>query len=616
MTDGQYPILENAALVDAGEIGKYFEVLFAHVEWEGRVFALRGLGEKGTDKEGVFKEPLWLLPDLCSIEQQTEAAARRWGQYHVATFAVPAVVTASALEDRKVELEHIAEFTAVLVDIDSGDTDEKLAWCSEIVGTPTMVVLSGGLTDAGKPKRHVYWRLSEPSPEIGRIAALREALALKAGGDPSFKRAPQVVRVPGTIHGKSGVVSLCRIEALHDIGDYDLDDLAERIEQAQPMPGLPAVPAKTGALDFSPPIGGGTMDFSAGAAAQKPDATRALTTDIHEGGEGHATRWDSFNQVAGYHIRLVRWGKLTMDEAAQATHDWMMIHMVPPWPEARFRSEFQGQINNDTRTNGPIPDTVSPPPELPAGKVKFDTAAGALRGFDIGNWAMGTPPRRRHLVQGLIMAGQTHVLAAEGGAGKTFLCLDLCLRLAAAGNRTDPAADNEVLWMGQPVTDEAAGGTVVMITSEDAHDELHIRLDDIDPDGGMRAAATGHLRILPLLDVGGAFPFVAHDQHRQPGQSPRWAHVYAAIAEIVAEGGKVSAVVVDTMAATLHGEDTSGSVVTEYFAELSRLCGVLGAAVVITHHIRKGNDQAPIKGLEDMKAAVRGSTAIIGSARV
>lgn len=616
MTTSLYPILENAGLVDRQQIEKYLKVLFAHVEWGDRVFALRGLGEKGTEKEGVFKEPVFLPADACSIEEQTEIAARRWGQYHVATFAVPAVVASTAMDARKVELEQIAEFPSILVDIDSGDTDEKLDWCSEIVGTPTMVVLSGGVTDAGKPKRHVYWRLTEPSAEIDRIAALRETLALKAGGDPSFKRAPQVVRVPGTLHGKNGVISLCRIEALHDVGDYDLDDLAERIEQAQPMPGLPPVPAKTGALDFSP-TPGGAMDFSAGAGAGgKTGSTQALTTDIHEGGTGNATRWDSFNQVAGYHIKLVRWGKITMDEAAQATYEWMQIHMVPPWPDARFRSEFQGQIDNDQRNNGPIPDTVTPPPEPYAGKLKFDMTLAALRGFDIGNWALGTPPKRRHLVQGLVMAGQTHVMAAEGGAGKTFLCLDLCLRLAAAGNRTDPAADNQVLWMGQPVTDEAAGGTVIMITSEDAHDELHIRLDDIDPDGSLRAAASGHLRIIPLLDVGGAFPFVAHDQNRQPGQSPRWAALYAAIAEIVAEGGKVSAVVVDTMAATLHGEDTSGSVVTEYIAELSRLCGVLGAAVVITHHIRKGNDQTPIKGLEDMKAAVRGSTAIIGSTRV
>ncbi|WPZ36735.1 AAA family ATPase [Thalassobaculum sp. OXR-137] len=615
MTDSIYPILENAALVDRRQVDAYLEVLFGYVDWSDRVFALRGLGEKGTEKEGVFREPLRLPAGLCSIEEQTETAARRWGQYHVATFVVPAVVSADAIELRNVDHEQIAEFTTILVDIDSGDTDEKLVWLAEIIGRPTLVVQSGGVTDAGKPKRHVYWRLTEPSTEIDRIAALRETLALKVGGDPSFKRATQVIRVPGTVHGKNGVITLCRIEALHDIGDYDLDDLAERIEQAQPMPGLPPVPAKTAVLDFSP-TQGGAMDFSAAAGGNRPNAVKALTSDVHEGGTGRETRWDNFNQVAGYHLRLVRWGTIPLDQAAQATYDWMQAHMVPPWSEQRFKAEFQGQIDNDRRNNGALPDTTTPPPEPYAGALKFDMKLGALRGFDIGNWAMGTPPKRRHLVQGLIMAGQTHVLAAEGGAGKTFLCLDLCLRLAAAGNRTDPAADNQVLWMGQPVTDEAAGGTVIMITSEDAHDELHIRLDDIDPDGSMRAAATGHLRIIPLLDVGGAFPFVAHDQARQPHQSPRWAALYAAIAEIVGEGGKVSAVVVDTMAATLHGEDTSGSVVTEYMAELSRLCGALGAAVVITHHIRKGNDQTPIKNLEDMKAAVRGSTAIIGSTRV
>lgn len=89
-----------------------------------------------------------------------------------------------------------------------------------------------------------------------------------------------------------------------------------------------------------------------------------------------------------------------------------------------------------------------------------------------------------------------------------------------------------------------------------------------------------------------------------------------ALDQIVADGGRISAVIIDTLAATLHGEDNKADVVTEYYTEAGRLCGRYGAAVVITHHIRKGSADKPIVTPDDMKAAVRGSTAIMGSSRV
>jgi hypothetical protein len=611
----EYPILENAALVDGEQVARYLDMMFGHVEWGDQAFGIRGIGEAETPKAGLFREPLWFLPERCSIAEETYKAAVRWGQFHVATFVIPAVMTPDCLSAREGTREHIAAFTTILVDIDSGDTDAKLEWCRLNVGPPTMVVFSGGTTSEGKPKRHVYWRLTEPTEEVDRVAEIRQILAAKVGGDFHFKNAPQVIRVPGSIHAKGGVRSMCRIES-EGGGDYDLDELAESIDDALPMAGVEYV-SPTPLLSHAT---NGAMDFSGGAGASKgvESTNRALMSDVHAGGEGDQTRWGNFNQVAGWNIRLARERKQTLDEAGTACYGWMLQHMKPVWSDARFKAEFDGQVKNDIKANGPMPYYVAAmiPESLgPTRHEKFDSTKRALMGYDIGQWATGAPPARRHLVHGLIMAGQTHVLAAEGGAGKTFLCMDLCLRLAASGNRTDPDAD-PVLWMGQPVTDEAAGGTVIMLTAEDAKEELHIRLRDIDEDGSLRAAAAGRFRILPLLDMGGAFPLVTHDANKVPVPSARWLEICASIAEVIAEGGRISAIVMDTLASTLHGEDVSGSVVTEYFNEVSRVASMLDCAFVITHHVRKGSDQNPIKTLEDMKSAIRGSTAVIGSARV
>lgn len=88
---------------------------------------------------------------------------------------------------------------------------------------------SGGLTELNKPKVHLYWLLNEPTDEVARVAALRKTLAAKVGGDQSFGRATQVVRVAGSVNAKNGKPSLRKI-VYQTPAEYSLDDIAEAIE--------------------------------------------------------------------------------------------------------------------------------------------------------------------------------------------------------------------------------------------------------------------------------------------------------------------------------------------------------------------------------------------------
>src|SRR3546814_5900705 len=40
----------------------YIDLLFQYVDWGDRVISLRGIGEKHTPKEGLFREPVWITP--------------------------------------------------------------------------------------------------------------------------------------------------------------------------------------------------------------------------------------------------------------------------------------------------------------------------------------------------------------------------------------------------------------------------------------------------------------------------------------------------------------------------------------------------------------------------
>jgi len=371
MMTATYPLAANAALYAPAQVEEFINMLFRHVDWEdGQQISLLGIGEKGTDREGIFRERQIIPPKFIGVAHRH---LKRWAEWHNAGFIVPAVLHAAAEEKGDVTLDKLAALTAIILDIDSGDITAKAKFVTERLGRPSMVVASGGKTEDGKHKAHLYWLLSEPSAEIERVAALRKLLAAKVGGDQSFGRATQVIRVPGSVHAKNGLATVCRILDRCD-ADYDLDELAEIIEGMQPMPGLP-VPVASSAPMLT--LAGG-MDFT----PRQDTAVAALYRDVAAGGDD-LTRWGEFSKVAGFNISEIRAGRLTPEAGYRATCGWVLSHMVPPWPEARVEQEFRALVVKDVASHGAFPQSLepkfapidlwpvlhmpNPPPEFPAG---------------------------------------------------------------------------------------------------------------------------------------------------------------------------------------------------------------------------------------------------------
>lgn len=598
-----YPISENAERVNAEVIGEYLSYLFEHVDWsEGGIISVIGIGEKGTKSEGVLRDRQFVPAD--AMTSSVLLHARRWAQYEGGTFIVPAVVNAGAVITGDVQLDKIQAFTALMVDLDSGDTAAKLAHAETALGQASMIVNSGGRTAEDSPKIHAYWKFLEPSADIARIAAARKLLAQKVGGDQAFGRATQIIRVPGTLHCKNSQanpVELTRIIA----AEYDVDDLIAAIEEMAFAEGVN--PPQT----VQPTLSG--MDFSGGAGRlyDAPVVT-ALTEPIHEGGVEDRNRWTEFSRVAGLEIANARKGVQTLERARELTYAWMMAKMDPPWPLERFTTEFTGVLKADITHHGPVPEPVISvesvvPPRLDSERVRTTD--------DLLSWAAikrssQHPAPEKTLVKGLLFAGKKHMLVAEGGAGKTFLCMDLALSLACA------SADHPQEWTGMPVLPDAYGGTVIMITAEDDVHELDRRWHRIDPDMRRRKLAGDRLIALPMDNLGGAFPLAAvNPATRQAGMSQQWAEMYSAIRGIRDRGGHISAIIIDTLNATLHGDENSALVISEYLRVLAPIVGDLRAAVLVTHHVRKPGAE-PIKEPSDMLAAVRGSGALTNGMRM
>jgi hypothetical protein len=370
----------------------------------------------------------------------------------------------------------------------------------------------------------------------------------------------------------------------------DIDDFGERLTELRPMDGVePTLPL----------AGGGSGLFS--GYRDKAPIGEALAQPIHEGG-GERSRWGEFNKTAGKFMAWARAGEIDMATARDMTFGWMLAKMVPPWPERRFDAEWRGLLAREMRNHGVVRNPPASDNALPA-------AAPADPRYSVAAWAAGgwvpaeAPPPRRHLVQGVVMAGQPHLFAAAPGAGKTFLMLDLALKIAAhlAGEDTD--------WCGQKLTDHCVGKAVVFFTTEDGAEELRIRIHEIDPTG---RRFRGRVFIIPTSEAGGAFPLVEYDPAtRTPRMSRMWTHWFEQLRQIPDLG----LVMIDTFSSTMHGNENDATIVNEYLREGNRICGELGAAFMVSHHIRKqGKD--PIASLDDFAQAIRGSSGLLGGVRM
>jgi len=537
-------------------------------------------------------------------------------------------------------------FTSLCVDLDDAGSAQMAMDALEYwLGGASFI------TESSPGKRHGYWKLMEPERDGAAIATLRKVLALKAGGDPSFFRVSQVIRIPGTFNQKGGEVHDVRMLKCEPDNQHDLAELAERIGELRPLPyaksaGLAALAIMESKVQVADGAegAGGTWDLFKHSMGAGTSGRDLLGTTVRAGGLDGTTRWDGFNGVAGHYLHMIRLGDMTPEDARAACWGWMQTHMEPAWPETRFANEWAALRAKDVKEKGPVvearpvwnvgsflaPDGsplwqhmeptegvqgAEPPTEaqqeLQKSFVKTEQPPPhALARWAVDVWTMDEPPARRWLVRGLVRVGASHILASDGGVGKTFLLLDLAMKIAApltGGLKPDT-------WCGMPLVAEHVGKTAVIITAEDDKDELHIRIAALDPFKDRRTRGAGKIIVLPLLQAGGAFPLVAMGIGGTPQVSAPWAGLLAALAAIPDLG----LVAIDTVASTLHGEENSSLVLQQWVSALNAVQNAMpDVATMATHHIRKqGNIAAPIQNAQDMRNAIRGSNALLGAVRM
>lgn len=245
--------------------------------------------------------------------------------------------------------------------------------------------------------------------------------------------------------------------------------------------------------------------------------------------------------------------------------------------------------------------------EAAAAAKPLHQAAPLLR---IGDWTAarftGAAPERTYLVNTVFPANVYGVVAAQGDTGKGMMLLHLCLQVA--GGAPDPVL--HPMAFGASI---ARFGRVVLFSAEDDMAELHRRLASLDPEGRLRKRAGDRLMIVPLPNVGGARALI-----RSTGRGPELTDDFERIRDQLGALDDLALSVFDPLAsfvlADLNKDAAAGQAVGSAFAALATS---LKTTVLAAHHMRKtGGADKQITTLEQARDSIRGSTALIDSARM
>ena len=128
--------------------------------WCGLVFGdldglvpVRLIAEKGTKRQ----DPVIHFVAADALAEHIIALAPVAADEHRAVFVVPGVVATAG----KAGARDIRQTGVILADLDDDDVDAKRDHLVQYLGQPSLEVASGGETDTGQIKRHLFWRLTE-----------------------------------------------------------------------------------------------------------------------------------------------------------------------------------------------------------------------------------------------------------------------------------------------------------------------------------------------------------------------------------------------------------------------------------------------------------------------
>lgn len=384
------PVADPTLSPDAEAIALFIDRVFGYCDG---LIPVRGLPEAGSSGR----------PHTSWLPANAEAAAHLYttALWAAREGAAHYVVPGTVAEHGQAKAGDIQQIQTIVADLDTGDVEAKLAHLKRHLPPPVMVVESGGRTETGAPKLHVWWRLTEPAEgaDIDLVCTLRGMIADKVGGDPHFRSAHQPIRVAGTVYFKGGATRLVAIRESSS-GEVDLRDFADAADAMPPLPSITAPAAET-------------------SPHAKPSLDDVLKQRTRAGGIDPITRFEAASMVLGHHVRLVHEGRETEEDARRAAQEFNQACLDPPWPPERIDAEFDRLWRRHVARNGP-------------GLTLNATPIVSIPAFSLGALLDDVSPMPADLIAPRVLTpGGMLVLGGAPKVGKSDFLISLLAHMAA-----------------------------------------------------------------------------------------------------------------------------------------------------------------------------------------
>jgi hypothetical protein len=309
------------------DLQTYFHVVFSYLNG---FIPLRSFPEKGNPDSRPITNA-WVTADD-HVLSEALAFAKAANSRKAAFYVIPETVS----NTDQASSADVMEMQVFLIDIDEGDTESKLLEMTAVIGEPTMVVESGGVTKEGHPKLHIYWQLTEAArgEDLQVLLSLRHKIALAFGGDTHFKSAHQPIRVAGSVYHKNKETRLVRIRSYSRM-EYNLQELVESLGY------LSKSNDKSSSNDVI------ILD-------DKLSLDEVMTSKIHEGGNGESSRFANLQRITGYWLRRYHDGLVTQEEALEEIIAYNEANVVPPWPIERLKPMVSALWKKHVQEHGEV----------------------------------------------------------------------------------------------------------------------------------------------------------------------------------------------------------------------------------------------------------------------
>lgn len=452
----------------------------------------------------------------------------------------PAVDTRGGAKDTDVEVA-IWQFA----DIDKAEALQGLG--RKLRALPPFYTADTGTVPHRRP--HLYWKLEEPVWNMGPWTERQRGIAAALGGDAVINPS-RIMRLAGTInfppqHKLQRGYSVERVTLKTEFDEEREPVSPDEVAAAFPAPSFPIA-----ANDHQPTTGSTTL------AAMRPTRIHDLLEACRSGDEWH-------NNMIRLVAHLASIGRSSAEIVALADHI-----TLPGYTVAQTEREMVTALQG-ARMKWALPEPDEEPVE--AEEAARESADSIFPLLDIDELESMPPPT--WLIHDMIAEEGLTVLYGDPGAGKSFVALDMALRVAHGMD-----------WHGTAA--KAAG--VLYIAGEGARG-LGKRVQGWRREHGMMGVEAPFL-LLPvavqLLD----------DKERAK-------LIRTLDAAIDKAGFRVGLIVVDTVSRVLAGADENGQeAMSAFVAACDDVRRHAGGAVIGVHHSGKDKDRG-----------MRGSTVLLGA---